>query len=200
AVSCTRRTTQGALPELDEYELVRACRREERSAQEALYARFSRRMFAVCLRYARHRPEAEDLLQEGFVRVFDRLGDFRMEGSLEGWVRRIMVHTCISHLRKKSVRDEVLGTAAAPEMAEAPAAMAALGQAELLALVQELPDGYRAVFNLFAIEGYDHAEIGRLMGIAEGTSRSQLAKARMALQNRLNALKAMEHHEGQTFH
>jgi len=186
------------LPELDEYELVRACRREERSAQEALYARFSRRMFAVCLRYARHRSEAEDFLQEGFIRVFDKLGDFRLEGSLEGWVRRIMVHTCINHLRKKSVRGEVLGAVHAPERSEMPSAPGNLGQAELLALVQELPDGYRAVFNLFAIEGYDHAEIAELLGIAEGTSRSQLAKARMVLQRRLEELKAMEHHERAT--
>jgi RNA polymerase sigma-70 factor (ECF subfamily) len=186
--------------ELSEHELVLACRREERSAQEALYARYARRMFAVCLRYARHPSEAEDLLQDGFIRVFDKLHAFRLEGSLEGWIRRIMVHTCINHLRKRSVRDEVLGTEAVHEPAEGPAAPDALGQAELLALVQELPDGYRAVFNLFAIEGYDHAEIAELMGIAEGTSRSQLAKARMALQKRLNELKAMEHHEGQASH
>lgn len=186
------------MPELDEYELVRACRREERSAQEALYARFSRRMFAVCLRYGRHRPEAEDLLQEGFVRVFDRLADFRMEGSLEGWIRRIMVHTCINHLRKRSVKDEVLGTGAVPERSVAPVAMGNLGRAELMALVEELPEGYRTVFNLYAIEGYGHAEIAALLGCGESTSRSQLAKARLALQRRLEELKALEKHEGTT--
>ncbi len=184
------------MPELGEYELVRACRREERSAQEALYARFSRRMFAVCLRYARHRAEAEDLLQEGFIQVFDKLHAFRMEGSLEGWIRRIMVHTCINHLRKKSVRHEVLGTEHVPERAVGPAAMNNLGQAELLALVQELPDGYRAVFNLYAIEGYDHAEIAALLGCGESTSRSQLAKARLALQRRLEEMNTTTCHEG----
>lgn len=179
--------------ELSEYELARGCQREDRSAQEALYARFAPRMFAVCLRYARHRPEAEDLLQEGFVRVFDKLGGFRMEGSLEGWIRRIMVHTCINHLRKKSVRNEVLGTHRAPERHASPDALANLGQQELMALVMELPDGYRTVFNLYAIEGYDHAEIAALMGCGESTSRSQLAKARRHLQQRLEELKAMEH-------
>lgn len=155
-------------------------------------------MFAVCLRYSHHQAEAEDLLQEGFIRVFDKLGDFRMEGSLEGWVRRIMVHTCINHLRKKSVRGEVLGTAQMLERGVAPAAPGNLGQAELLALVQELPEGYRAVFNLYAIEGYDHAEIATMLGFTESTSRSQLAKARMALQRRLEELKALEQHEGTT--
>ncbi|MGB3526664.1 MAG: RNA polymerase sigma factor [Flavobacteriales bacterium] len=181
--------------ELSEYELARRCQREERSAQEALYARFARRMFAVCLRYARHRPEAEDLLQEGFVRVFDKLDGFRMEGSLEGWIRRIMVHTCINHLRKKSVRDEVLGTDHVRERSVAPVALSNLGQEELMGLVQELPAGYRAVFNLYAIEGFDHAEIAALMGFGESTSRSQLAKARQQLQRRLEELKVMEHHE-----
>ncbi|HQV40091.1 MAG TPA: RNA polymerase sigma factor [Flavobacteriales bacterium] len=184
--------------ELSEYELARGCQREERSAQEALYARFARRMFVVCLRYARHRPEAEDLLQEGFVRVFDKLGGFRMEGSLEGWIRRIMVHTCINHVRKKSVRNEVLGTDHLQERSVAPVAMANLGQEELMTMVQELPPGYRAVFNLYAIEGYDHAEIAELMAFGESTSRSQLAKARQMLQRRLEELKAMEQHEGTT--
>src|SRR5690606_9803177 len=167
--------------ELSEYDLARACQREERSAQEALYARYARRMFAVCLRYARHRAEAEDLLQEGFVRVFDKLDGFRMEGSLEGWIRRIMVHTCINHLRKRSVRDEVLGTDHVQERSVSPEAVANLGQQELMALIGELPAGYRAVFNLCAIEGYNHAEIAALMGFGESTSRSQLAKARQQL-------------------
>ena len=184
--------------ELSEYELAIGCQREERSAQEALYARFARPMFAVCLRYARHRPEAEDLLQEGFVRVFDKLSSFRMEGSLEGWMRRVMVHTCINHIRKKSVRDEVLGADHVQERSVAPKALSNLGQEELMGLVQELPPGYRAVFNLYAIEGYDHAEIAVLMGFGESTSRSQLAKARQQLQRRLEELKVMEHHEGTT--
>lgn len=168
-----------------EHDLIVGCQREERQAQEALYARYSRRMFAVCLRYARHRSEAEDLLQEGFIRVFDKLSGFRMEGSLEGWVRRIMVHTCINHHRKSSVRNEVLGTLTRPERAVPPMAVANLGQQELLLLVQALPEGYRMVFNLFAIEGYDHAEIAELLGCAESTSRSQLAKARRMLQKRI---------------
>lgn len=181
--------------ELDEHELARRCQREDRSAQEALYARYARRMFAVCLRYARHRPEAEDLLQEGFIRVFDKLEAFRMEGSLEGWIRRIMVHTCINHLRRPSVRNEVLGADIALDGATKPVALGNLGQQELLRLVQLLPDGYRAVFNLYAVEGYDHAEIAAMLGINEGTSRSQLAKARRQLQRGIEDLNAKRKHE-----
>ncbi|MBK9421784.1 MAG: sigma-70 family RNA polymerase sigma factor [Flavobacteriales bacterium] len=174
-----------SVKEHSERELVLGCRREERQAQEDLYGRFSRRMFAVCLRYARHEAEAEDLLQEGFIRVFDKLSGFRMQGSLEGWIRRIMVHTCINHHRKSSVRNEVLGTENRPERTVAPVAMANLGQQELLQLVQNLPEGYRMVFNLFAIEGYDHAAIADLLGCTESTSRSQLAKARRMLQKQI---------------
>lgn len=167
-------------------------------AQEALYARHASRMFAVCLRYARHRDEAQDLLQEGFIRVFDKLGSFRMEGSLEGWVRRIMVHTCINHFRRKAVRAEVLGTGHVPERSVPPTALDDLGQAELMALVQQLPDGYRMVFNLYAIEGYDHTEIAALLGCNEGTSRSQLAKARRALRSGIELLNRTGKHEGAT--
>ncbi len=186
--------------ELDEHELAHRCQRGERSAQEALYTRFARRMFVVCLRYARHRPEAEDLLQEGFIRVFDKLEAFRMEGSLEGWIRRIMVHTCINHLRKPSVRKEVLGADIALEGTTTPEAPGNLGQEELLRLVQQLPDGYRAVFNLYAVEGYDHAEIAAMMGINEGTSRSQLAKARRQLQRGIEDLNATSKHERAASH
>jgi RNA polymerase sigma-70 factor (ECF subfamily) len=184
--------------QLTERELAEGCRREERRCQEALYTRFARRMYAVCLRYARHRSEAQDLMQEGFIRVFDKLHGFRMEGSLEGWVRRIMVHTCINHYRKKSVRNEVLGTEHLAERSIGPMALPNLGEEELLGLVRDLPDGYRMVFNLYAIEGYDHAEIAEMMGCGESTSRSQLAKARRLLQRRLNELGQTERHERAT--
>lgn len=184
--------------ELDPYELARRCMQGDTRAQEALYTLHASRMFAVCLRYARHRAEAEDLLQEGFIRVFEKLPSFRMEGSLEGWIRRIMVHTCINHLRQRWVRGEVLGTDRANEGTVAPVALANLGHAELMTLVQQLPDGYRMVFNLFAIEGYEHAEIASLLGCNEGTSRSQLAKARRALQQGMELLNRRKKHEGET--
>ncbi len=173
------------LRELTERELVEGCQREDRRAQEILYGRFARRMYAVCLRYARHQLEADDLVQEGFIRVFDKLHGFRMEGSLEGWIRRIMVHTCINHYRKKAFQNERFGMEHVPDSPVDPKAIDHLGEAELLAMVKELPDGYRMVFNMFAIEGYDHAEIAELIGCGESTSRSQLAKARRMLQDRI---------------
>jgi RNA polymerase sigma factor (sigma-70 family) len=181
------------LRELTERELVEGCQREDRRCQETLYGRYSRRMYAVCLRYARHQLEAQDLMQEGFIRVFDKLHAFRMEGSLEGWIRRIMVHTCINHYRKKAFQNERFGMEHVPDEAVAPMAIDHLGQEELLKLVSALPDGYRMVFNLFAIEGFDHAEIAEMIGCAESTSRSQLAKARRMLQQRLGEPVHPEH-------
>lgn len=172
--------------ELTERELVQGCLKEDRRCQELLYARYARRMYAVCLRYARHELEAQDLMQEGFIRVFDKLGSFRMEGSLEGWVRRIMVHTAINHYRRKSVQQERLGLEHVPETPVAELAVDRLGEQDLLLLIARLPAGYRMVFNLYAVEGFDHAEIAEMLGFGESTSRSQLAKARRILQQRIN--------------
>lgn len=192
-------TERPLLRELTERELVQGCLKGEKRAQETLYARYARRMYAVCLRYARHELEAQDLMQEGFVRVFGKLKDFRMEGSLEGWVRRIMVHTAINHYRKKSFQQERFGLERMPEESVDPAAIGDLGTAEILAMVAALPDGYRMVFNLFAIEGYDHAEIAELIGCGESTSRSQLAKARRMLQQMIQQ-KTTPVHAGSASH
>lgn len=173
--------------ELTERELIKGCLDGVRRCQERLYDRYARRMYAVCLRYARHEMEAEDIMQEAFIRVFERLKDFRMEGSLEGWVRRIMVHTAINHYRKKSFQLERFGLERLPEEAVQPDAVGRMGQQELLDMVASLPEGYRMVFNLYAIEGYDHAEIADLLGCGESTSRSQLAKARRLLQLKIHS-------------
>lgn len=185
--------------ELSDQELVQGCLREERKCQEALYSRYSRRMYAVCLRYARHQLEAQDLLQEGFIKVFDKLHSFRMEGSLEGWIRRIMVTTSISQYRKKAFQQERFGFETMPDDEVAPLALDALGREELITLISALPDGYRIVFNLFAVEGFDHAEIAEMLGCGESTSRSQLAKARRMLQQRLGH-NALHTYAGKTSH
>lgn len=187
------------LHELTERELVQGCLGGDRRCQDALYTRYARRMYAVCLRYARHQLEAQDLLQEGFIRVYEKLSAFRMEGSLEGWIRRIMVHTAINQYRKKSVQQERFGLEHLPESPVEPLALDHLGEQELLALVAELPDGYRHVFNLYAIEGFDHAEIASLLGCGVSTSRSQLSKARNYLQTRIEQKEVM-HHAGRTSH
>ena len=173
--------------ELTERELIEGCLAGVRRCQETLYDRYARRMYAVCLRYARHEMEAEDIMQEGFIRVFEKLKDFRMEGSLEGWVRRIMVHTAINQYRRKAFQQERFGLERLPEEPVESDAVGRLGEHELLAMVASLPEGYRMVFNLYAIEGFDHAEIAGMLGCGESTSRSQLAKARRLLQLKVNA-------------
>ncbi|MCC6542047.1 MAG: RNA polymerase sigma factor, partial [Flavobacteriales bacterium] len=146
-----------------------------------------------CLRYARHQLEAQDLMQEGFIRVFEKLPTFRMDGSLEGWVRRIMVHTAINQYRKKAFQQERFGLEHLPETPVEPLAIDHLSEKELMQLIAELPDGYRHVFNLYAIEGFDHAEIAAMLGCGESTSRSQLSKARNHLQARITRKATLEH-------
>ncbi len=187
------------LKELSERELVQGCLDADRRCQELLYARYARRMYAVCLRYARHELEAQDLLQEGFIRVFEKLTGFRMQGSLEGWIRRIMVHTAINQYRRKAFQLERFGLERLPEEPVEAEALDRLGEQEVLKLVSALPEGYRAVFNLYAVDGYDHAEIAEMMGFGESTSRSQLAKARRMLQQRLNEITTPVH-AGKTSH
>ena len=150
-------------------------------------------MYAVCLRYAHGHEQAQDMLQDGFIRVFNKLGQFRYEGSLEGWVRRIIVRTAIDHLRREAVQLVQIGDHRAEEPVVAEEALAALGVEELRGLISTLPDGYRTVFNLCAIDGYEHAEIARMLGIGESTSRSQLAKARRMLQLRIQEITTYVH-------
>ena len=138
-------------------------------------------MYAVCLRYARTRGDAADILQEGFLKVFTKLEQFQFQGSFEGWVRRVMVNTALRAYQKQRFEFEQSGYDRLPEMPVDPDALAMLSETELLNIVRQLPDGYRAVFNLVAIEGYSHAEAATLLGIQESTSRSQLTKARRQL-------------------
>lgn len=188
------------LSEPTERELVLGCQNGDRRSQELLYTRYARRMYAVCLRYARHELEAQDLLQEGFIRVYEKLGDFRMDGSLEGWIRRIMVHTAINQYRRKAFQNERFGLEHLPETPVASQALDRLGAQELMALIARLPDGYRHVFNLYAIEGYDHAEIAQLLGCGESTSRSQLSKARRFLQELIHHQEEQPIHAGKASH
>jgi len=170
----------------DERALVSGCTRNERGPQKRLYDALAGRMLIVCLRYVKSRMEAEDVLQEAFVKVFDKIGSFRFECPLEAWVKRIVVNTALNYLRNQRhwtwlapVED------AEHEVATAATATSGLHVEELLALVQQLPPGCRAVFNLYAIEGYNHREIGELLGVTEGTSKAQYARARSLLQGML---------------
>lgn len=149
-------------------------------------------MLSVCKRYAGNKEEAEDFLQEGFIRIFDKLHTYTGSGSLEGWIRRVIVHTALNKLRSRKIY-AILPEHVSLTDETIPDAVSDLGEQDLLKMIAQLPAGYRTVFNMFAIDGYDHAEIADALGISEGTSRSQLAKARMALKAQLDNKKKDEH-------
>lgn len=151
--------------------------------QEELYSRFSPRMFAVCLRYAGNTEEAEDILQEGFIKIFKKLNTFRSEGSFEGWIRRIFVNTAIEHFRRKRYMMPVTEKEENTIEGKYLSVLDDLAARDILALVGELSPGYRTVFNLYVVEGYTHKEIADMMGISEGTSKSQLSRAKVILQD-----------------
>lgn len=167
-------------------DLVRRCKSGERKAQELLYHRFASKMLGVCFRYAADRMEAEDMLQIGFIKVFEKIGDYRGDGSFEGWVRRIMIHSSIEFYRKHHKMIHVADLEGeAQEQLVSPNITAALAAKDLMLLIQQLAPGYRIVFNLFAIEGYSHREIAALTGITEGASKSQLSRARNILKGQV---------------
>lgn len=175
---------------LSESELLDACLAGSRLAQKQLYDRYSARMMAVCMRYAQTTFEAEDVLQEGFLTVFKNLPKFRRECPLEFWIRRIMVNAALRQHRRNAHLIAVSEGEYPQDLADEEFTLANYGFEELLTLIQELAPRYRMVFNLFAIEGYSHKEIGELMGISEGTSKSQYARARVILKNKLERLDA----------
>src|SRR5687768_1114580 len=151
----------------------------DRQIQEILYHRFSPKMYAVCLRYSGNADDAQDLLQEGFIKVFKNLSKFRGEGSFEGWIRRIFVNTSIEHFRKKvNLVTEIQEVTIEDKEWNV---LDNLAEKDIITMIQELSPGYRAVFNMHVIEGYSHKEIADILGINEGTSKSQLARAKVVL-------------------
>lgn len=174
---------------MDEQQLIEGCRSGERRAQKELYDRYSRKMMGVCLRYVNDRETARDLLQDGFVKVFTNIDSYAGAGSFEGWIRRVFVNCALEHLRRSDVLREASELDTVAELIQPDtSAIADLSATELMQLVQELPAGFRTVFNLFAIEGYSHKEIGEMLNITESTSRSQFLRARQLLQRKIKAL------------
>lgn len=172
--------TAGTFRSDDPAAVIRACLTGDRKAQRVLYDAFKDKMFGVCLRFSDNREEAEDLLQDGFVRVFSDLAQYRMEGSFEGWIRRIMVRVALQHLRQKKVRYVEFEEKNMAEM-ETPFDGEPIGEdmaRHLLHLMQRMPAGFRTVLNLYVFEGMTHAEIGVALGISEGTSKSQYMRAK----------------------
>lgn len=149
---------------------------------------YSRKMMTVCLRYARNKADAEDILQDGFVRLFQNIHQFKSEGSFEGWMRRIFVNASLKKYQTKKWNMEQSGMDHLDEGSMDPDVISALSEQEIMHLIDQLPDGYRIVFNMYVIEGYSHKEISEELGINEATSRTQLLKARKQLQHKINRL------------
>lgn len=168
---------------ITELDLLKGCLNGDRRMQEELYRRYSPRMYAVCLRYAGKAEEAEDILQEGFIKVFKKMDSFRGDGSFEGWMRRIFVNTAIEHFRRKRYLMPVTEKEENTIEGKYTSVLDDLGAKDIMALVQELSPGYRTVFNMYVVEGYTHKEIADMLGISEGTSKSQLSRAKVILQD-----------------
>ncbi|MBT9394994.1 sigma-70 family RNA polymerase sigma factor [Hymenobacter sp. NST-14] len=181
--------------QLSDLELLDGCLAGSRLMQKYLYERFAGRMMAVCLRYAQTTFEAEDVLQEGFLTVFKNLGSFRRECPLEFWIRRIMVNAALRQHRRNAPLVAVSDGGDYPEdLAGEEFTLSNYNFEELLGLIQDLAPRYQMVFNLFAIEGYGHKEIGELLGISEGTSKSQYSRARAILKSKIERLDAHRSH------
>ncbi|MGZ3844846.1 MAG: RNA polymerase sigma factor [Flavisolibacter sp.] len=168
-------------------EIIQSCIQGKRAAQNELYEHFASKMFTVCLRYANSREEAKDLLQEGFIKAFDCLHQFKFEGSFEGWMKKVMVNNALQKIRSRSPLHAIvpIDDVEHAEAVSQQEVLSRLGTKELIQLIQELPTIYRLVFNLYVFEGMKHKEISKILGISEGTSKSNLHDARAILQKKL---------------
>lgn len=173
---------------MTEKELLTGCLEERQDCQRELYKRFAGKMMVVCLRYAKDKLEAEDMLQDGFIKIFDNLGKFKHEGSLEGWIRRIVVNTALNKIRANKLKFEDLEAGNYQFADNDAGVLDRLSEQAILDIIKKLPNGYRYVFNMYAIEGFTHKEISERLGIEEASSRSQYAKARKYLQNQITKL------------
>ncbi|HEY0029236.1 MAG TPA: sigma-70 family RNA polymerase sigma factor [Bacteroidia bacterium] len=177
---------------MNETEIIKGCLKNDRASQKILYEHFYSKMLGVCLRYSKSSDEAKDILHEGFLKVFDGLKNFKANGSFEGWIRRIMVNTAIDHLRKNKQNYLIVSTVYANEKASNMAEeisdddlVLQIDKDEILRAVQELTPAYRTVFNLYVVEEYTHKEIAEMLDISEGTSKSNLSKAKFNLRKNL---------------
>jgi len=173
---------------LTDSELIKGCLKKDSNCEKELFLRYASRMLGVCQRYARDAEDAEDILQDAFIKVFYKMQQFKQEGSFEGWIRRIVINTALKKYSLTRYHKET-GISESTDVAEnirEPNAFTNLSEKDILALINGLPDGYRVVFNLYVIEGFSHDEIAELLHIQAGTSRSQLVKARQLLQKQIN--------------
>tara|TARA_B100001146_G_scaffold225253_1_gene248914 strand:- start:49801 stop:50337 length:537 start_codon:yes stop_codon:yes gene_type:complete len=164
-------------------ELIKKCIKKDIKAQEQLYTRYAKTLFSVSLKYARNYTEAEDILQDGFIIIFDKISQYKHKGSFEGWLKRIVINTALQRYRKQRVFNIV--NEEHIEQEDVLVDEEDVSLQFLLKIVQELPDRYRLVFNLYALDGYSHKEIASMLEISEGTSKSNLARARMILKQKV---------------
>ena len=168
---------------MTEEAIQQGCLKNEAAAQRELYNRYSPKMLAVCYRFAHNREDAEDMLQEGFIKVFSQIHTFQNKGAFEGWIRRIIVHTCINNLKKNKRFNESLDIVHASGVQVREESVPSIVQAkQIVECIRILPIGYRTVLNLYAIEGYSHKEISDMLDIEESTSRSQYTRAKQMLE------------------
>jgi RNA polymerase sigma-70 factor (ECF subfamily) len=187
-LSCKSKDLASAM---DDRTLVTECAKGNSRAQRALFDKFAPKMLSVILRYVRNNDEAEDVLQDGFVKIFHKIGEFKMEGSLEGWIRRIMVNTALDVLRKnKKLLGDVQLEDVSYKVSFDDHGFDEMNVTQLLKMIDNLPEGYRIVFNMFAIEGYSHKEIADTLGVTENTSKSQYSRARAFLRNQLEKIES----------
>ena len=164
-------------------ELILNCKKQDVTAQEALYRKYSNTLFSICLKYSPNYAEAQDNLQDAFLTIFARIEQFKGKGSFEGWIKRITVNTVLQKYRKQRVFD--ISNEAQLEDEEVTLEDTSVPLDFLLEIIQQLPDRYRLVFNLYVLDGYSHKEIAEMLGISDGTSKSNLARARMILKQKI---------------
>lgn len=169
-------------------QIIKACQKNKPDAQRKLYEQFSGKMFGVCLQYAKDYTEAEDILQDGFVKVFTKISQYNFKGSFEGWVRRIMVNCALERFRKQNLLYSVSEIQEYDNKMVVDDVLSEVSSKELLSVIQELSPQYKTVFNLYAIEGYSHQEISEMLNISVGTSKSNLSRARVILQEKVEKL------------
>jgi len=166
-------------------ELIAKCKRKDIKAQSQIYQLYSGKLFALCLKYSRNFQEAQDNLQNGFITIFDKVEQYNFKGSFEGWLKRIIINTALQTYREKNVLNLI--TEEIPEEVEIEIDEEQVSLDFLLKLIQELPNRYRLVFNLYVLDGYSHKEVANMLNISEGTSKSNLSRARVILRDKIES-------------
>lgn len=177
----------------DEIFLAKGCIKNDARCQKMLYEKYYGLMLAICLRYTDSREEAKDVLQDGFIKIFKNITSFNFKGSLEGWMKRVVINTAIDNFRKNNSIPNTTPIDEVQDISLPEDINQQLNHQDLLEIVQSLPHGYRTIFNLYVIEGYPHNEIAKMLDISEGTSKSQLSKARRLLRKKVQNLLTIKH-------